>query len=143
MIDSEFECFKHKAADTVKEIIIDHLESRSLSIKQYMRLHDLGFLYIPSDPLNYVMNLSIMVANIGRLGSVVPYLSNEKVYEWIDSRYSERFKSVSDEQRNLLFDDAVNELWGKCLCLLKNIDGFRCYVDWDRNYPMIYPKYRI
>lgn len=141
--NNNFDTFKENVSNLVKEIVLDHLESRGLSVKQYMRLHDLGFLYIPKSPFVYFMNLSIMIARQGCLGSIEPYLSNEEVYNWINLRYSQKFEKASVEQKEALFNDAVNEIWSKCLYTLKGISEFRNYIDWDRNYPMINPKYRI
>lgn len=143
IVNNSFETFKENVSNIVKEIILNHLESRGLSVKQYMRLHNLGFLYIPKSPFVYFTNLSIMIAYQGRLGSIEPYLSNEEVYNWINLRYSQKFENASVEQKDALFNDAVNEIWSKCLYILKDISEFRNYIDWDRNYPMINPKYRI
>lgn len=143
IIYTNFVAFKENVSNLVKKIVLDHLESRGLSVKQYMRLHELGFLYIPKEPFVYFMNLSIMIARQGCLGTIEPYLSNDEVYNWINLRYSQKFEKASVEQKEALFNDAVNEIWSKCLYTLKDISEFRNYIDWDRNYPMIDPKYRI
>ena len=141
--NNNFDTFKENVSNLVKEIVLNHLESRGLSVEQYMRLHDLGFLYIPKNPIVYFMNLSIIISRQGCLGSIEPYLSNEEVYNWINLRYSQKFEKASVEQKEALFNDAVNEIWSKCLYTLKGISEFRNYNDWDRNYPMINPQYRI
>lgn len=45
-VNEQFEKFKEEVANLVKEIVLNNIESRCLSINEYNKLYDLGFIYL-------------------------------------------------------------------------------------------------
>lgn len=137
-VNEQFEKFKEEVANLVKEIVLNNIESRCLSINEYNKLYDLGFIYLGVKRLSF---LRFHFTQVNRKD--YPLFNNDLVYEYLDNHYQNEFEKTPLCQREDLFNKAVNDIWSKCLSILQKVIDFRNCIDWDREYPMIKQEYRI
>lgn len=137
-VNEQFEKFKEEVANLVKEIVLNNIESRCLSINEYNKLYDFGFIYLGVKRLSF---LRFHLTQVNRKD--YPLFNNDLVYEYLDNHYQNEFEKTPLCQREDLFNKAVNDIWSKCLSVLQKVIDFRNCIDWDREYPMIKQEYRI
>lgn len=133
-MNENFETFKENVANLVKRIVLDHIESHCLSFKQCQQLCDNGFHYFPYFPITFLIYNDVH-------GNITQLMANTEIYSFLDKNYIDKFNSTN--QKECVYNNAVNEVWKKCLRSMKGIVDFRIFIDWDRQYPMIKNEYRI
>ena len=90
--------------------------------------------YFPFFPITFLIYYDVH-------GNITQLMANTEIYSFLDNNYIDKFNSTN--QKECVFNDAVNEVWKKCLRSMKGIVDFRIFIDWDRQYPMIKNEYRI
>ena len=137
-MNENFETFKENVANLVKRIVLDHIESHCLSFKQCKQLCDNGFPYFPTYTFLLPTNFIVYYSNHGKITKL---MTNTEINSFLDKHYMDKFNNTN--QKECVFNDAVNEIWRKCLYSMQGIVEFRNYIDWDKQFPMIKSKYRI
>lgn len=138
-MNENFEIFKQNVVNIVKRIVLDHIESHCLSIKQCHQLCEAGFPYFTN---NMFLSPTTLIVYHCNHGNITRLMDNTKIYDYLDKHYLGMYQKANQNIENI-YNDAINEVWELCFHSMKGIVDFRNFIDWNRLYPMINKECRI